>query len=532
MDNFCNLLLNKVTYHLDHPPLINLKYYCFVTKVRTFGRFSGNSVNYVYPCPDFPFANARFCQLCAQISRAPLYLRHLRHCPQHRPRPTKPPPSHQCLVSIQPLPKFPFPDHLRRTPDDHPRSTARYNEVFEGMKTVTEPAFRDMMVSGCFSCKSDSPVTVVIPDGLFSFALDVAEEIQIPLIYFETVSIDLDVLIKNVPGTEAFLRRRDLPGFYRYDNLTNPVMQIIMNEARQVPRAHALDASILDQIRSLCPNIYCIGPLHTLLKSHLPKSTQHNVSNSLWTENRDCLSWLDTQLPKSVVYVSIGSMATMTVDQFVEIWHGLVNSGYPFLFVKRPGSVTGDYDESNVQGNLVGETNRRGFITTWVPQEEVLSHSAIGGFLTHSGWNSTVESMVEGVPMICWPLKVDQHVNSWFVSEVWKIGIDIKDTCDRFVVEKAVKDVLDVRRSEFFRSAKVVAEAGAKSVSENGSSWMDLNRLVEDLKSNDFRWIWSLPLTAVRGIPFSSPRCHAHEGIFVFSFMGGILICYRTYNDA
>ncbi|KAL7613995.1 hypothetical protein Lser_V15G05955 [Lactuca serriola] len=397
-------------------------------------------------------------------------------------------------------PNFHFQTISDGLPDDHPRSTARYNEVFEGMKTVTEPAFRDMMVSGCFSCKSDSPVTVVVPDGLFSFALDVAEEIQIPLIYFETVSpcalwtylclpkligagevpfngIDLDVLIKNVPGTEAFLRRRDLPA--KLDKF----LELMVSYSNTFK---ALDASILDQIRSLCPNIYCIGPLHTLLKSHLPKSTQHNVSNSLWTENRDCLSWLDTQLPKSVVYVSIGSMATMTVDQFVEIWHGLVNSGYPFLFVKRPGLVTGDYDESKVPGNLVGETNRRGFITTWVPQEEVLAHSAIGGFLTHSGWNSTVESMVEGVLMICWPLKVDQNVNSRFVSEVWKIGIDIKDTCDRFVVEKAVKDVLDVRRSEFFRSTKVVAEAGAKSVSENGFSRMDLNRLGEDLKSNDF----------------------------------------------
>lgn len=73
-------------------------------------------------------------------------------------------------------------------PDDHPRSTERFVEVFEGLKNVTERVFKEMMVSGCFSSKSECPVTVIIPDGSFSFALDVAQEIGIPLVYFETVS--------------------------------------------------------------------------------------------------------------------------------------------------------------------------------------------------------------------------------------------------------------------------------------------------------------------------------------------------------
>ncbi|KAJ9540018.1 hypothetical protein OSB04_026524 [Centaurea solstitialis] len=405
--------------------------------------------------------------------------------------------------------------------DDHPRSSERFLEVFEGMRTVTEPAFREMMISGCFSSRSASPVTVIIPDGSFSFALDVAEEIQIPVIYFETVSPcalwtylrlpdlidagevpfngnDLDVLVESVPGTETFLRRRDLPSFYRGDNLANHVMQIILNEARHVPRAYGvivntfdvLDASVLVHMRKLCPNIYCVGPLHTLHKSRLavaPKPTtqkpQSNVSNSLWEEDRTCLSWLDLQPAKSVVYVSIGSMARMTVDQFFELWHGLVNSGKPFLWVQRPGSVLGEYDDGQVPQYLVDETKERGFIVTWVPQEEVLAHPAIGGFLTHSGWNSTMESIMEGVPMICWPFYVDQQVNSRFVSEVWKIGLDIKDTCDRVVIEKAVNNLIHVKRDDFSRSVKALAESGARSVAEDGSSYMDLNRLVEDIKS-------------------------------------------------
>ncbi|KAI7734937.1 LOW QUALITY PROTEIN: hypothetical protein M8C21_021659 [Ambrosia artemisiifolia] len=486
-------------------------------------------------------------------------------------------------------------------PDDHPRSVERFLDLFDGMRSVTEPVFREMMVSGCFSMKSECPVTVIIPDASFAFVFDVAEEVGIPVVYFETVSPcalwtylclpklieagevpfkdvkttpitdglpddhphcgdrileececpvtviepdgvfsfvvdvaeevgipvvylilpcalwtyfclpklidagevpfkdnDLDVLIKNVPGTENFLRRRDLPSFYRLEDLANPVTEIIMMEARCVPRAHglilntfqALDEMVLVHMRTLCPNIYCIGPIHTLYNSRVtsePKVTtqrpQSNVSNSLWEENVDCLSWLDTQVTRSVVYVSIGSMAMMTVDQFFEFWHGLVNSGKPFLWVQRPGSIIGEYDDNQVPKHLADVTKQRGFITTWVPQEAVLAHSAIGGFLTHSGWNSTIESIMEGVPMICWPQNVDQQVNSRFVNEVWKIGIDIKDTCDRAIVKKAVRDVIDVRRSEFIGSTRMLGELGGQSVAEDGASVMDLNRLIKTISS-------------------------------------------------
>lgn len=308
----------------------------------------------------------------------------------------------------------------------------------------------------------------------------------------------MDVLIKSVPGTETFLRRRDLPSFYRCRNLDNPTINMILKEALYIPRAYGviintfevLDASILIHLRNICPNIYSLGPLHTLLKSRdtieSKLTTQiplANVSLSLLEENRACLSWLDTQLEKSVVYVSFGSTATMTVKQLFEIWHGLVSSRKPFLWVRRPGSIIAEYDDSQVPKILVDETKQRGFIAAWVPREEVLAHSAIGGFLTHSGWNSTMESIVEGVPMICWPKDVDQQVNSRFVSEEWKVGIDIKDTCYRVIIEKAVYDIIHLRRDEFILSAKSFQEAAAQSVEQDGSSYMDLNRLVEDIKS-------------------------------------------------
>ncbi|CAL2242895.1 unnamed protein product [Prunus armeniaca] len=82
-----------------------------------------------------------------------------------------------------------------------------------------------------------------------------------------------------------------------------------------------------------------------------------------------------------------------------------------------------------------------GYMVGWAPQEEVLKHQAIGGFWTHSGWK-ILESIVAGVPMMCWSYFADQMVNSRLVSEVWKLGFDMKDRCDRVILEKVIRDLM------------------------------------------------------------------------------------------
>lgn len=166
----------------------------------------------------------------------------------------------------------------------------------------------------------------------------------------------------------------------------------------------------------------------------------------------------------------------------MEFWHGLMNSGVRFLWVRRPNSVVGEDSAGQIE-ELLEATEERGCLVSWAPQEVVLAHPAIGGFLTHSGWNSTLESLMEGVPMVCWPYFVDQHVNSRFVSEVWKIGFDIKDTCDRVVIEKMIKDLMDVKGDEFRQSMDRLSKFARESLSMGGSSVCNLNRLIEDIRS-------------------------------------------------
>nr|GEW44751.1 7-deoxyloganetic acid glucosyltransferase-like [Tanacetum cinerariifolium] len=214
-----------------------------------------------------------------------------------------------------------------------------------------------------------------------------------------------------------------------------------------------------------------------------PTVPEITYSNSVWKEDRTCLLWLDQHPPKTVVYVSIGSLAILTLDQLLEIWYGLVNSKKPFLWVRRPGSITGGYDELRVPIELLEATKDMGCVVNWAPQEDVLAHRAIGGFLTHCGWNSTLESIVQGIPMICWPFYVDQLVNSRFVGEVWNVGIDIKDTCNRLIVEKAVRDVMDLKQEAFTQSTSTWENLAKESINEKGSSSMNLDRLIDDIKA-------------------------------------------------
>lgn len=290
---------------------------------------------------------------------------------------------------------------------------------------------------------------------------------------------------------ESFLRRCDLPHFCRARDISDRGIQLALTEARQLPKAQGiilntfehLDKATLSQIETLCPNLYTIGPLHLLYNTKLAaskKCPEPNSTNSLWKEDRSCLTWLNAQPPKSVLYVSIGSQVTMTIYQKMELWHGLVNSKTRFLWIIRPGSIIGETTEDVEL--LERYTKERGCIVNWAPQEEVLAHEAVGGFFMHSGWNSTLESIVEGVPMICWPCYVDQQVISRYTSEVWKIGVDMKDVLDRVIVEKMIREVMILRRNEFLKSADETAELAKKSVRQCGSSFCNLDRLIQNIR--------------------------------------------------
>ncbi|GAV56820.1 UDPGT domain-containing protein [Cephalotus follicularis] len=413
-------------------------------------------------------------------------------------------------------PGFQFKTITDGLPVEHPRNGESFMEMCYALNSVTRPLFRDMLVSGQFGL-----VNCIIADGIMGYTIDVADEVGIPIFHFRSISAccfwacfsipqmieageipikgneAMDVLIRSVPGMETFLRSRDLPSFCRSSDVSNPSLQLIMTETRQSPRARALilntfedlEGPILSQIRTQCPTTYTIGPLHAHRKTRLAKHATNTLqrssnSSSLWEVDRSCMTWLDQQPLQSVVYISFGSLAVLTRDQLIEFWYGVVNSKKNFLWVRRldstPGNKEGESEDIPVE--LVEGTKERGYMVGWAPQEEVLAHKAVGGFLTHSGWNSTLESIVAGVPMVCWPYFFDQQLNSRFVSEVWKLGLDMKDLCDRTIVEQMLNDLMVERRQEFVKSTAEMARLSRKSVSEGGSSYSNLDRLIKDIR--------------------------------------------------
>ena len=171
------------------------------------------------------------------------------------------------------------------------------------------------------------------------------------------------------------------------------------------------------------PPVYCVGPL-----------VSGGLRNGEKTERHGCLAWLDAQPERSVVFLCFGSMGTFSVEQLKEIATGLDKSGQRFLWVVSvPGNVNDpkrlleipcepDLDALLPEGFLERTKDRGLVVKSWVPQVDVLNHQATGAFVTHCGWNSTMEGIMAGIPMLCWPLYADQKMNKTFMVEEPDIG--------------------------------------------------------------------------------------------------------------
>ncbi|KAI3798821.1 hypothetical protein L1987_34100 [Smallanthus sonchifolius] len=192
-------------------------------------------------------------------------------------------------------------------------------------------------------------------------------------------------------------------------------------------------------------------------------------------EETKCLEWLDSKEPNSVVYVNFGSVTVMTPEQLVEFSWGLANSNQAFLWVIRPDLVYGD--SRILQPEFLEGTKNTGLLAGWCPQEKVLNHPSVGGFLTHSGWNSTLESIASGVPMICWPFFADQQTNCWCSCNKWGIGMEIDSAVERKQVENLVKTLMRGERGKEMREMAIVWKQKAHSM----SSWLNIDNFINQV---------------------------------------------------
>jgi hypothetical protein len=240
-----------------------------------------------------------------------------------------------------------------------------------------------------------------------------------------------------------------------------------------------LEPDVLDALRDEFPRVYTIGPLVAAMHR---RAWQAGLS--LWEENAACVAWLDAQPAGSVLYVSFGSLAVLSLEQLAELAWGLAASNRPFLWAVRPGMVAGDRGADALPDGFLHETRGRCFIVEWCAQEQVLRHRAVGGFLTHSGWNSTTESIWSGVPMICWPGFADQYINCRYACEEWGIGLRLDEQLRREQVASHIEELMGgaAKAQDMRRCAAKWKAAAEAATAPGGSSYDSLVDLVEELR--------------------------------------------------
>nr|6BK1_A Chain A, UDP-glycosyltransferase 79 [Oryza sativa Japonica Group] len=190
---------------------------------------------------------------------------------------------------------------------------------------------------------------------------------------------------------------------------------------------------------------------------------------NLFRSTVPCMEWLDKQPPRSVVLVSYGVVSTFDVAKLEELGNGLCNSGKPFLWVVRSN------EEHKLSVQLRKKCEKRGLIVPFCPQLEVLAHKATGCFLSHCGWNSTLEAIVNGVPLVAMPHWADQPTISKYVESLWGMGVrvqlDKSGILQREEVERCIREVMDGdRKEDYRRNATRLMKKAKESMQEGGSS--------------------------------------------------------------
>ncbi|KAI3448124.1 hypothetical protein Pfo_004789 [Paulownia fortunei] len=348
---------------------------------------------------------------------------------------------------------------------------------------------------------TDSAAKFGIPRLVFHgtsyFSLCASEQMRRHKPYKNVSSDSEHFVVPNLPHQLTFVRTQvaefDLDE--KENDFTKFMQQVRETDWRSygvvVNSFYELEPDYADHYRKvLGSKAWNIGPL-LLCNNGDEQKAERGKKSAI--DAHECLAWLDSKKPDSVVYLCFGSMVNFTPAQLHEIATGLEASGQDFIWVVRKAKNEEENVEWLPQG-FVERMNERGLIIRgWAPQVMILDHPAIGAFVTHCGWNSTLEGVCAGVPMVTWPLFAEQFYNEKLVTEVLRIGVPVgskkwqrlaSEGVPGEAVAKAVQLVMVGESASEMRSrAKYYKEMARMAVAEGGSSYNDLSALIEDLSA-------------------------------------------------
>ncbi|XP_014522843.1 7-deoxyloganetin glucosyltransferase-like [Vigna radiata var. radiata] len=359
------------------------------------------------------------------------------------------------------------------------------------------------------------PVTGLVSDFCLTFTTQAAQELALLILLFSPSSATcllcgvnfrtlshkgliplkdesyltnryLDTKLDWIPGLKNF-RLKDLPDFIRTTDPNNFMLKYVIDIAENVLKVSAIVINTSDELESealrafssMIPSVYPIGPFPSFLNQS-PESHLESLGSNLWKEDTECLEWLKSKEPNSAVYVNFGSITIMTPEKLLEFAWGLANSKRPFLWIIRPDLVIGG--SMILSSEFANEISDRGLIASWCPQEQVLNHPSIGGFLTHCGWNSTFESVCAGVPMLCWQVSTDQPINCRSICSEWGIGIEINTDVKRKEVEKNVNELMSGEKGKEMRQKVMqLKKKVEEETRSSGLSYMNLDKVISEV---------------------------------------------------
>ncbi|KAI7741501.1 hypothetical protein M8C21_007731 [Ambrosia artemisiifolia] len=277
-----------------------------------------------------------------------------------------------------------------------------------------------------------------------------------------------------------------------YERVLHNVKRCVMAHGIVVNSFKGLESGAIEVLLNEEPGKPMVYPVGPLVRSGSVESKGVNESS--------CLKWLDDQPCGSVLYICFGSGGTLCSEQVIELAMGLELSEQRFIWVVRtPNDKVVDATYFNINDHegifdflpktFLERTKNRGLVVpNWAPQAQILNHSSTGGFLTHCGWNSVLETIVQGVPMIVWPLYAEQKMNALLLTEGLKVAMRAKlnenGIVDRLEIVRVVTGLLKGDEGKAIRSrTQELKEAALSALSKDGCSTKTLDQLASKLKN-------------------------------------------------